>query len=51
MLIEPVVSPEPEWNISLEGLKTYPYNLFKKLLEFSHIKPSEKLKEELKNHM
>ncbi len=51
MLIEPVVSPDPQWNVSLEGLKTYPYNLFKKSIEFSYIKPSEKLKEELKKHM
>jgi len=51
MFIEPVVSPEPEWNISLEGLKTYPYSLFEKSLDFSYIKPSDKLKEELKNHM
>jgi len=51
MFIEPIVSPDPEWKISLEGLKTYPYKLFKEALEFSYVKPSEKLKEELKNHM
>lgn len=51
MFIEPVISPEPEWNINLEGLKTKKYDLFKKTIDFSYIKPSDKLKEELKRHM
>jgi len=51
MFIEPVVSPDPEWNIKLEGLKTKTYDLFKKAIKFSYIKPSDKLKEELKKHM
>jgi hypothetical protein len=51
MYIEPVISPEPEWNIKLEGLKIKTYDLFKKALEFSYIKPSHELKKELKKHM
>lgn len=51
MYIEPVISPEPEWNINLEGLKTKTYDLFKKSIDFSYIKPSDKLKEELKRHL
>jgi hypothetical protein len=51
MYIEPVISPEPEWNIKLEGLKTKTYDLFKKAIDFNYIKPSDKLKEELKRHM
>jgi hypothetical protein len=51
IIFEPVISNPVEWNISIEGLKTYPFKLVEKLLEFSDIKPGEKLREELEKRI
>ena len=51
MVFEPVMVKPMKWKVSVLGLKTYPFKLVSKLLEFGPLQASDKMKKELKDRI
>jgi hypothetical protein len=51
MIYEPMIGEPLEWKITAMGLKNSHSEFMEKLLEYSDIKPSEKMKKKLKQHI
>lgn len=51
MIFEPMIGQPLEWKITAMGLKNPHSEFMEKLLEYGDIKPSEKMKQELKKHI
>ncbi len=51
MIFEPVMVKPMQWRVSVLGLKTYPFKLVGKLMEFGPVQASELLKKQLKERI